>query len=192
LHAKLSYFVPRELNLQEIVSEFYGSVYRFALALSRSEAEAADLTQQTFLLLSRHVNQIRDPSKVKAWLFTTLRREFFRVIRRRTDHPEVEFNPDHHDAPAIDSTVVRSIDAQTILQAFNQIDPNYRAVLELFYLSELSYKEIADVLGIPIGTVMSRLSRGKAQLKVMLTETGSPGRSNNRPRTRDEQEKTGF
>ncbi len=170
--------MPQELNLQEIVSECYGPVYRFALMLARNEAEAADLTQQTFLLLARNTDQIRDPTKVKGWLFTTVRREFFRSYRRKTDHPEVEFNPDYHEMPSVDSAIVRSVDAQTILEAFARIDPNYRAALELFYLNELSYKEIADTLAIPIGTVMSRLSRGKAQLKALLA--GAAGQSKNK------------
>jgi RNA polymerase sigma-70 factor, ECF subfamily len=164
--------VPKGLNLQEIVSEFYSSVYRFALTLTRNEIDASDLTQQTFFLLSRHADQIRDTTKIRAWLFTTLRREFFRIIRRRAEHPEVEFKTDEHDPPTMDSAAMRSIDAQSVLQAFEKIDPNYRDALELFYLGELSYKEIADQLQIPLGTVMSRLARGKAQLKAVLADAG--------------------
>jgi RNA polymerase sigma-70 factor (ECF subfamily) len=99
-----------------------------------------------------------------------LRREFFRSRRQRADHPEVEFRPERHDQPSIDPTVVRTLDAQTVLAAFERVDPNYRAVLELFYIAELPYREIATTLQIPIGTVMSRLSRGKAQLKAVLAE----------------------
>jgi RNA polymerase sigma factor (sigma-70 family) len=73
----------------------------------------------------------------------------------------------------VDPTVFRSIDAGTILEALSRIDQCYRTVLELSYFGDLSYKEISVVLGIPIGTVMSRLSRGKKQVKSILAKAGS-------------------
>jgi RNA polymerase sigma-70 factor, ECF subfamily len=160
--------VVNELNLDSIVSEFYASLYRFALSLARNESEAADLTQQTFFILAQHSHQIRDISKIKCWLFTTLRREFLRNARQQSNHPEVEFLPDHHDSPVVDAAAMRLVDARTVLDALKKVDETYRTALELFYLGELSYKEIAAILEIPIGTVMSRLSRGKEQLKGML------------------------
>jgi RNA polymerase sigma-70 factor (ECF subfamily) len=60
------------------------------------------------------------------------------------------------------------LDAKTVIEALGAVEPTYRTAIELFYLSELSYKEIAKTLDIPIGTVMSRLSRGKEQLKAIL------------------------
>ena len=65
--------------MESIVSRFYPPLYRYALSLSKREAEAVDLTQQTFFILAQRAHQIRDISKVKCWLFTTLRREFLRV-----------------------------------------------------------------------------------------------------------------
>jgi RNA polymerase sigma-70 factor (ECF subfamily) len=158
-----------KLNLESIVSEFYAPVYRFALSLARNESEAADLTQQTFFILAQRSHQIRDFSKVKCWLFTTLRREFLRGARHQSNHPEVEFLPDHHDSPIVDSAALRLADARIVLEALKNVDETYRTALELFYLGELSYREIAGILEIPIGTVMSRLSRGKEQLKALLT-----------------------
>ena len=163
--------MAKTIDLQAIVSETYAALYRFGLALAKNESEAADLTQETFLILAKHQHQIREPDKIKTWLFTTLRREFLRKIRTRAAHLEVELPPEDHELLAIDSDTPRSIDARTALAALARIDDNYRSAVELFYLADLSYKEIAATLGVPIGTVMSRLARGKEQLRHILATT---------------------
>jgi len=158
------------INLEAAVASFYQPLYRFAYSLTRNEAAALDLTQQTFLILTRHVHQIKAQDKLKSWLFTTLRREFLRLVRHQNSHPEVEFQPGQHDVPSTANAEVTAVDAHTILEALDQVDETYRITLKLFYLGELSYREIADTLGIPVGTVMSRLSRGKDQLRARLGE----------------------
>ena len=157
-------------DVKPIVDRFYGSLFQFAVGLTRSESDAADLVQQTFLSLSQRLHQIRDFSKIECWLFTTLRRNFLIKIRRCRKHPEVEFLPDVHDLPAVDPEPWISLDGRTVRRSLSQVDETYRTALELFYLSNLSYREIGEALEIPIGTVMSRLSRGKAQLKSILSE----------------------
>jgi RNA polymerase sigma-70 factor, ECF subfamily len=160
--------VAKKIDLQAIVSDHYAALYRFGLALTKNESEAADLTQETFLILAKHQDQIREPDRVKPWLFTTLRREFLRKVRAHTAHPEVEFQPNEHVVPAMESSALRAIDARTALAALEMVEESYRSALELFYLGDLSYKEISATLGVPIGTVMSRLSRGKEQLRRAL------------------------
>jgi RNA polymerase sigma-70 factor, ECF subfamily len=164
------------------------------LALAKNESEAADLTQETFLILAKHEKQIREPEKIKAWLFTTLRREFLRKIRIHTAHPEVEFQPEEYEIPGIESDALRTIDGRTALDALAKIEESYRSAVELFYLADLSYKEISETLGIPIGTVMSRLSRGKEQLRRVLAATLEstsdkiiPLPKSGSPETKDEQ-----
>ena len=163
-----------DLDLEKIVCELYSPLYRFAFALARNETQAADLTQETFLILARQQAQVRDVTKIKSWLFTTLRREFLRGLRSQSSHPEVELKPEHQDQLVNDSPVSQAVDAATVLEALAQIEESYRMVLELFYLADLSYKEIAATLDIPIGTVMSRLSRGKEQLRNVLAKTALP------------------
>jgi RNA polymerase sigma-70 factor (ECF subfamily) len=110
-------------------------------------------------------------------LFTTLYREFLRVRRRETRATSLEeLPPGDQDVPAeeIDRTV--RLDAMTVMEALQGVDEVFRAPLTLFYLEELSYQEIAEVLDVPIGTVMSRLSRGKAQLRAELNQAGKSGR----------------
>src|SRR5258706_7584153 len=153
------YTVAKKIDLEAIVSEYYAALYRFGLALAKNESEAADLTQETFLILAKHQQQIREPERIKPWLFTRLRREFLRKIRIHTAHPELEFQPEEHGIPAMEPDALRSIDARTALAALEKVEQSYRSAVELFCLADLSYKEIAATLGVPIGPVMSRLSR---------------------------------
>ena len=159
---------PGGTDITSIVDSLYSSLYQFAVGLTKSESDALDLVQQTFLTFGQHLDQIRDFSKIKSWLFTTLRRHFLLKIRRYKKHPEVQFLPDAHDFPTEDPEVWKSLDARNVRDALLLVDKKYRVALELFYLNNLSYREIVDALGIPIGTVMSRLSRGKAQLRSIL------------------------
>jgi RNA polymerase sigma-70 factor, ECF subfamily len=185
--------VAKKIDLEAIVSEYYATLYRFGLSLAKDEGEAADLTQETFLILAKHEKQIRQPERIKTWLITTLRREFFRKIRARKAHPEVEFQPEEHAIAGIEPDALRSIDGRTVLAALAKIDESYRSAIELFYLGDLSYQEISATLGVPIGTVMSRLSRGKEQLRRVMATTLESGSNHILPlpnagsqKTRDE------
>jgi RNA polymerase sigma-70 factor (ECF subfamily) len=163
--------VLTELDLESIVTELYSPLYWFAFALTRNQVQAADFTQETFLILARQQAQVRDVTKVKSWLFTTLRHEFLRSLRTQSSYLEVELKPEHQDQLVTDPAMLQASDVATALKALEQVDAGYRIVLELFYQADLSYKEIAATLDIPIGTVMSRLSRGKQQLRTLLAKT---------------------
>lgn len=151
-----------------LVSTYYEGLYRFALSLTRQEADASDLVQQTFLIWARKGSSLRDTTKVKSWLFTSLYREFLRLRRRAEPFVAAEPEMLEYEAEPVAPDVVEAADASDAVAALQTIDETFRAPLTLFYLENMSYKEIADALGVPIGTVMSRLSRGKAQLKAAL------------------------
>lgn len=159
------------MEFEQLVADHYEGLYRFAFSLCQREADAADLTQQTFLRWATRGFQLRDRSKAKTWLFTTLYREFLGSQRRTVRFPHVELGDAERELPAKEANAVQQMDGQTALAALAQLDETFRAPLTLFYLQDHSYQEIADILGVPIGTVMSRLSRGKAQLKERLTDT---------------------
>ena len=152
-------------EFEQIVSQYYEPLYRFALSLARTEVDACDLTQQTFYIWANKGHQLRDRSKVKSWLFTTLHREFLSLHRRAARFQHVELSDANEDLPAVPPVVVDTFDAALLLQFLGRITEPYRAALALFYLEDYSYKEIADILEIPLGTVRSRLSRGIAQLQ---------------------------
>ncbi|MGV3663006.1 MAG: RNA polymerase sigma factor [Prosthecobacter sp.] len=156
-------------SFEQIVDAHYAGLHRFALSMCRRESTAQDLVQQTFLQWAKKGHTLRDGSKVKTWLFTTLYREWLSVARREKKHEEVEFEPDLHGSVLGDNDGENPrVDSATLQTALQQLEPNYRAPLVLFYLKELSYREIAEALGIPIGTVMSRLSRAKDNLRAIL------------------------
>ncbi|MEO8425824.1 MAG: RNA polymerase sigma factor [Verrucomicrobiota bacterium] len=160
--------MPDELDFECLVSRYYSSLYQFAFSLSRTDTEASDLTQQTFYVWAIKGHQLRDVSKVKTWLFTTLHREFLEKHRRQTRFPHFELNQIDSELPSISPPMVDQLDSRTVLQALARVDASYQAPLALFYLEDHSYKEIAEILEIPLGTVKSRLSRGIAQLQEIL------------------------
>ena len=164
-------------DFEGLVSRYYRSLYQFAFSLTRSEAEACDLTQQTFYVWATKGHQLRDASKVKTWLFTTLHHEFLKARRRQTRFPHYELEQMDHELPAISPAIVDQLDAGTVVEALGRVDELYQAPLALFYLEEHSYKEIAEILEVPIGTVQSRIARGKAQLQhILMNETATENR----------------
>ena len=162
----------------QLVDAHYAPLYRFALSLARREADACDLVQQTFYIWATKGDALREMSKAKSWLFTTLYREFLRGRRRDTRATSIEDLPlGEQDIAAEDVDRVARLDAMTVVAALHSVDEVFRAPLTLFYLEDLSYLEIAEALEVPIGTVMSRLSRGKAQLRAALARKESAAKS---------------
>lgn len=165
------------LNFEDIVDRFYPMLYRFALSLARNEADACDLTQQTFSVWAAKGHLLRDASKVKSWLFTTLYREFISQRRRETRWPQQEISESEHELPCALPETVDVLETDQVMSALHSIDETFRAPLVLFYLEEHSYEEISQILDVPIGTVMSRLSRGKQKLQQALLNLQSRGGS---------------
>lgn len=165
------------LNFDHLVNRYYRGLYRFAFSLTRREEEAFDLTQQTFYIWATRGHQLRDATKVKPWLFQTLHREFLSRRRREERFPHVGLDTVGAELPEVKPEVIDRLDAATALRGLAEVDDMYQAPLALFYLEDHSYKEIADILEIPIGTVMSRISRGKAQLlSILVNRTPPPSR----------------
>lgn len=163
-------------GFSNLVEGYYAALYRFALSLAKNPADASDLTQQTFFVWATKGQTLRDAAKVKTWLFTTLYREFLRVRRRGGRVTAIEdLPPNEQDPPAVEVDLVARMDAQLVMQALQEVELVFREPLTLFYLQDLSYTEIAEVLSVPIGTVMSRLSRGKTHLRARLAEKAKGG-----------------
>ncbi len=156
-----------------VVAQYYEPLYKFAFSLARTEADACDLTQQTFYVWATKSHQLLDISKTKTWLFTTLHRAFLQKRRRENRFPHHELTETDADLPFTLPVIGADLDASQALAALSQVDEIYQAPIALFYLEDCSYKEIAEILDVPIGTVKSRLARGLGQLKKLLSTTAA-------------------
>jgi RNA polymerase sigma-70 factor, ECF subfamily len=156
-------------EFEQVVHHHHANLYWFALALARNEDEARDLTQQTFYIWARKSHQVREPSRLRSWLLTTLHREFLGRRRRKLRFPEVEWTSLDETAAELTVEAVDKMDAQSVMHALGELEEPFRAPLALFYLEDLSYKEISELLGIPLGTVMSRISRAKERLRQIVS-----------------------
>lgn len=153
------------LDFNQVVDTNYIHLYRFGLSLTGSEYEASDLVQQTFYLYAKKKDSIINKEKTKSWLFTTLYREF---LRNRRKSSKILLNEPHLQdklGSIIEPQCRRSLDAEMALVALQKVDIRYRVPLVLYFLQSYSYQEIAEILEIPLGTVTSRIARGKEQLR---------------------------
>ena len=156
-------------DFEGLVTSYYGALYQFAFSLTRDEAEACDLTQQTFCIWANKGHQLRDKSKAKTWLFTALHREFLGARRKQKRFPQLDLEQAAAELPVVTPPSVDRLDSALVLDALSRLDEVYQAPVALFYLQEQSYNEIAEVLDVPLGTVKSRRARGLARLHQLLT-----------------------
>lgn len=163
---------------EELVELYYMKLYRFAYTLAHDESTASDLVQQTFLIWATKGHQLRDLSKTKTWLFTTLYREFLGMRKKEVKFPSFHLETVQHEIPPITPDMIDRIDYKTVVDALERIEETFRMPLILFYLEDHSYQEIADALNIPIGTVMSRLARGREHVFRILADfySETPGK----------------
>ena len=159
---------PSTYDVSHWVAEHHADLYRYAFRLTGSVPDAEDLTQQTFLIAQRKAEQVREAAKVRAWLFTVLRSCFLKSRRKRLPLPVGELDSDLDAAAAADFPRESEIDGERLQAALDSLGDGFRLVLTLFFFEGCSYKEIAEQLEIPMGTVMSRLSRAKAHLRSAL------------------------
>lgn len=168
---------PEMPTLAELVESCYDSLFRYAIRLSGSAADAEDLTQQAFLTAQRKLDQLRKPEHSRAWLFTIVRNIFLKQVRRSSVASQLPLDAISEPITAENDSSVDAEDLQLIL---NELPEEFRAPLILFYFQELSYREIAVQLDVPIGTVMSRLSRAREHLRKRLQVPEESGSSNER------------
>ena len=168
-------------RVAELIGQHYELLYRVSFRLTGSAADAEDLTQQTFLTVQQKLHQLREAESTKGWLLTILRHHFFRN-RSRAARQSVPLDalPEPSE-PIEEPTEFSSEELQT---ALNDLPDEFRFPLVLYYFHELSYQEIAAQLSAPLGTVMSRLSRGKQHLRRRLTADENPSPKPTLPLTR--------
>ena len=158
-------------TLPELVDEYYVRLYRFAYRLSGSSADAEDLTQQTFLTAQNSLHQLREPEHAKAWMFTIMRNTYLKGRRRQKQNQIISLESAPEPSEMGDEAAdLRMEELQSVL---DELPDEFNEPLILFYFQEFSYKEIAEILEVPLGTVMSRLARGKKHLRKRLAPEDS-------------------
>ena len=164
-----------DLDITRLVDLNYASVYRYAFRLSGSAADAEDLVQEAFLAVQAKGGQIREADSARSWLYAVVRNAYLKQLRspgrRRGRSIELTSEP---LAPPGPWEWQHDFDAEALQAALLDLPEEYRTPIVLYYFSDCSYREIADQLQVPMGTVMSRLSRAKSALRDRLS-TEVPG-----------------
>ena len=157
--------MPR--SVQRLVEDHYAALYRYAYRLSGTADAAGDLTQETFCKAQAQLGQLRDPERAKAWLFSILRNAYLHQVRADRNHKQVSLE---HAGELAETPPdpFPEVEPEVLQAALNALPEGFRTPLILFYFEEFSYRDIAEHLAMPIGTVMSRLARAKAFLRDRL------------------------
>lgn len=154
-------------SVRTLIDEHYATLYRYAYRLTGKTADAEDLTQEAYGKALSRWQQLRDHSKAKNWLFRILRNAYLRRLRddRRQKVVSIDSIGDIQEE---DREIPSVIEPGQLQDALNELEESFRTPLILFYFEEFSYRDIAEQMDLPIGTVMSRLARAKAHLKTRL------------------------
>lgn len=162
----------RTNNFQDQLEQIRPRLYRLAYSWSHNAALAEDLVQEALIKALKNSNQLRDPALLNSWLFSILAncwRDHFRQHKEMDDIEELEdYRYAHNDTP--ENSHSQSQIVSRVRSAVSLLPLGQRQVLTLVDLEELSYIEVASILEIPIGTVMSRLCRARAAMKTLLKE----------------------
>ncbi len=167
------------MDYEQAVALYHEDLHRFAHSLARNSADASDLTQEAYCRLLTKGEQLHDRTKVKSWLFTTLYRVFLGWKRHERRFPHAELSTVESELPVLTPDLVDKMDGGIVTDALQELDEHHRTPLVLFYLQSLSYREIAELLNVPVGTVMSRLSRAKMMLRAVIANRAAPTEAGN-------------
>ena len=150
----------------------FREIYRAALRLARRPAEAEDLTQEVFLQAWKSFDRFERGTNARAWLYKILWNVFQQKLRKKVPIPlGAEGEERLAETLAAEEPTPTEIRDEDVAAALEKLSSEHREIVLLSDLEEFTYKEIADILKIPIGTVMSRLSRARAALRGSLRET---------------------
>src|SRR5713226_897518 len=170
----------RQASVQSLVDEHYEALYRYAYRLSGRATDAEDLVQESYCKAQEKLNQLREPERAKAWLFSILRNGYLHRLRM-SQHPRLVPLQDMGDF-AEPPENLPEVEPQKLQEALSELPEMFRTPVIMFYFEEFSYRDIAEQMEVPLGTVMSRLARAKAYLRARLfppapVAADSPGRA---------------
>lgn len=160
-----------QASLEERIVEYIPRLRRYARALLRGDVLAADdLVQDCLERALSRLHRWREGSDLRAWLFTIMHNIYVNQVRRWNNSPQLVGMPAEENAPSQPSTAELSVELRDLDLAVAALPPDQREILLMVALEGLRYREVATILGVPEGTVMSRLSRARQQLRKTLSE----------------------
>jgi RNA polymerase sigma-70 factor (ECF subfamily) len=168
----------RSRGFEEVVLPHLDAAYNYARWLTRNDAEAEDVVQDACVRAMRFFPSLRDDD-ARPWLFAIVRNAWYsRAVRRagsleRSSIETARYDP-ADSAPDPEARLLRQHAVVRVRETLEQLPPDFREVLVLREFEDMSYKEIASVVGVPIGTVMSRLARARDRLSALLRSSPLP------------------
>ena len=165
----MRWFGSPKRKIEALVEAHYTALYRYAYRLSGTSQEAEDLTQETFCQAQNKLHQLRDENRAKSWLFTILRNAYLHRLRSSKLEKQVSLDGVGAVADRMPEALP-VVDSATLQKALNELPELFRTPIILYYFEDFSYKDIAEQMNVPLGTVMSRLARAKTFLRQRLTD----------------------
>jgi RNA polymerase sigma-70 factor (ECF subfamily) len=159
-------------TFEELAMPLFARLYNFACWLTQNRAEAEDLVQETFMKALKGFSAFRQGTNFRAWIYRILRNTFLTSqsgLRASVSlDAEGDASPEPFTSETPESVLLARIESESIQAALKELPVNYREIILLCDLEEMSYQEISLAIGIPIGTVMSRLSRARKVMRILL------------------------
>ncbi len=173
----------RGWDFEDAAMPFLDSLYNTAYRMARNPQDAEDLIQETYLKAYKYYDKFQEGTNFKAWLFKILKNTFINRYRKKQQEPALAAFSEIEDAfetlvsaerpgslPSPEERLLENVLDEHVQRAVDELPPDYRMVVLLADLEDFSYKEIAEILDIPVGTVMSRLYRGRRQLEQVMLD----------------------